>query len=71
MASIGFIGVGKLGQACAEMVAEVHDVVGFDINPVEPENFAMVDKMEDAVKGKDILKPGECCSNKRPTSSPY
>jgi len=55
MASIGFIGVGKLGQACAEMVAEVHDVVGFDINPVEPENFAMVDKMEDAVKGKDIV----------------
>ena len=30
MASIGFIGVGKLGQACAEMVAEVHDVVGYD-----------------------------------------
>ncbi len=55
MASIGFIGVGKLGQACAEMVAEVHDVVGYDINPVEPENFAMVDKMEDAVKGKDIV----------------
>jgi len=55
MASIGFIGVGKLGQACAEMVAEVHDVVGYDINPVEPENFAMVNKMEDAVKGKDIV----------------
>ena len=31
MASIGFIGVGKLGQACAEMVAEVHDVVGYDV----------------------------------------
>ena len=55
MASIGFIGVGKLGQACAEMVAEVHDVVGYDINPVEPENFTMVNKMEDAVKGKDIV----------------
>jgi len=55
MASIGFIGVGKLGQACAEMVAEVHDVVGYDINPVKPENFTMVDNMEDAVKGKDIV----------------
>jgi len=55
MASIGFIGVGKLGQACAEMVAEVHDVVGYDINPVEPENFTMVDNMEDAVKGRDIV----------------
>lgn len=55
MASIGFIGVGKLGQACAEMVAEVHDVVGYDVNPVEPENFTMVDSMEDAVKGQDIV----------------
>ena len=32
MASVGFIGVGKLGQACAEMVAEVHDVVGYDVS---------------------------------------
>jgi len=55
MASIGFIGVGKLGQACAEMVAEVHQVVGYDVNPVEPENFTMVDNMEDAVKGQDIV----------------
>jgi len=55
MASIGFIGVGKLGQACAEMVAEVHDVVGYDVNPVKPENFTMVDKLEDAVKGQDIV----------------
>jgi UDPglucose 6-dehydrogenase len=55
MASIGFIGVGKLGQACAEMVAEVHDVVGYDVNPVEPENFTMVDTMEDAVRGQDIV----------------
>ena len=55
MASVGFIGVGKLGQACAEMVAEVHDVVGFDVNPVEPENFAMVDTVEDAVRGQEIV----------------
>lgn len=55
MASIGFVGVGKLGQACAEMVAEVHDVVGYDINPVEPENFTMVDTVEDAVRGRDIV----------------
>lgn len=55
MASIGFIGVGKLGQACAEMVAEVHDVVGYDINPVEPENFRMVPTLEEAVIGQDIV----------------
>jgi len=55
MASVGFIGVGKLGQACAEMVAEVHDVVGYDVNHVEPENFNMVDSIADAVRGRDIV----------------
>ena len=54
MASIGFIGVGKLGQACAEMVAEVHDVVGYDVEPREPENFTMV-RSKDAVIGQDIV----------------
>ena len=49
MASIGFIGVGKLGQACAEMVAEVHDVVGYDISARSPENFKMVPNLEQAV----------------------
>ncbi len=55
MASIGFIGVGKLGQACAEMVAEVHDVVGYDIAPREPENFKMVPTLAEAVRGRDIV----------------
>ena len=55
MASVGFIGVGKLGQACAEMVAEVHDVVGYDVNHVEPENFTMSDTLEGAVVGQDIV----------------
>jgi len=55
IASIGFIGVGKLGQACAEMVAEVHDVVGYDVEPREPENFTMVPNLVDAVKGQDIV----------------
>ena len=55
MASIGFIGVGKLGQACAEMVAEVHDVVGYDVMPREPENFTMVPTLREAVIGQDIV----------------
>ena len=55
MASIGFIGVGKLGQACAEMVAEVHDVVGYDVEPREPENFKMVPTLKEAVIGQDIV----------------
>lgn len=52
---VSFIGVGKLGQACAEMVAEVHDVVGYDIAPRQPENFNMVDTMAEAVTGRDIV----------------
>lgn len=55
MASIGFIGVGKLGQACAEMVAERHDLVGYDIAPREPENFSMVPTLQEAVVGRDIV----------------
>ena len=55
MASIGFIGVGKLGQACAEMVAEVHYTVGYDVNEVKPENFEMVSTLEEAVIDKDII----------------
>ena len=53
--SVSFIGVGKLGQACAEMVAEVHDVVGYDINPRAPENFPMVATLAEAVTGRDIV----------------
>jgi len=52
---VGFIGVGKLGQACAEMVAEVHDVVGYDVMPREPENFSMVGSIAEAVQGRDIV----------------
>ena len=55
MASFGFIGVGKLGQACAEMVAEVHDVVGYDVEPREPENFTMVSDLKEAVLRQDIV----------------
>jgi len=52
---VGFIGVGKLGQACAEMVAEKHDVVGYDIAPRTPENFKMVNTIAEAVQGQDIV----------------
>jgi UDPglucose 6-dehydrogenase len=52
---IGFIGVGKLGQACAEMVAEAHDVVGYDIAQRNPENFVMVSTLKEAVLDRDIV----------------
>lgn len=33
MAKLGFIGIGKLGMDCAEVMAEKHDVWGYDIYP--------------------------------------
>ena len=29
---IGFIGLGKLGLPCAEEMARLHDVIGYDID---------------------------------------
>ena len=34
---IGFIGLGKLGKECAEVMAERHNVTGYDIADVNPE----------------------------------
>ncbi len=52
---IGFVGVGKLGQACAEMMAEKHFVEGFDVAERNPSNFAMVEDIERLVSGKDVI----------------
>jgi UDP-N-acetyl-D-mannosaminuronate dehydrogenase len=35
MAKIGVIGIGKLGLDCAEVMAENHEVRGYDIYPRE------------------------------------
>lgn len=54
MTKIAMIGVGKLGQDCAEVMAQKYDVVGYDI---EPRNtiFPMCDTIEEAVKDRDII----------------
>ena len=49
---IGFIGVGKLGKEAAEVMAEKHDIVGYDVSNIEPENFKMVASIEEACKGR-------------------
>ena len=53
--NVGFIGVGKLGQACAEMIAEKHNVEGFDIQTVSPANFTMVKNIEEVVRQKHLI----------------
>jgi len=52
---IGFIGVGKLGKESAEVMAEKHDVIGYDINTVEPENFQMVPSIEEVCKDRELI----------------
>lgn len=53
---IGFIGVGKLGKECAEVIADKgYYVEGFDVAPRAPKNFQMVDSVEKVVNEKDII----------------
>lgn len=52
---IAMIGVGKLGQDCAEVMAEYHDVLGYDVMPRQPSNFNMVPTIAEAVKDRDMI----------------
>jgi len=52
---ICFIGVGKLGQPCAEVIAEKYDVVGYDTSPRDPMNFKMQYDIKEAIKDRDII----------------
>jgi len=48
------IGVGKLGQECAEVMAQHYDVVGYDVENRNPA-FPMKKTIEEAVNGRDII----------------
>lgn len=54
MKKVAMIGVGKLGQDCAEVMYKHYDVVGYDVEPRNPE-FPMKDTIEEAVKGRDLI----------------
>ena len=43
MAKIGFIGIGKLGLDCAEVMAEKHEVRGYDIHPRTSDSVKVCD----------------------------
>ena len=49
------IGCGKLGQDCAEVMAQQYMVEGYDVEPRQPENFVMKGSIAEAVKDKDIV----------------
>jgi UDPglucose 6-dehydrogenase len=54
MKKVAMIGVGKLGQDCAEVMAELYDVVGYDIEPRTPA-FPMRASIKEAVEDRDII----------------
>lgn len=53
--TVGFIGIGKLGLPCAEVMAQQYDVTGYDIYPRTSDKIKISDTLEGAVKGKDII----------------
>ena len=53
--TVGFIGIGKLGLPCAEVMAREYDVTGYDIYPKVSDKIAISDTLEGAVKGKDVI----------------
>jgi UDPglucose 6-dehydrogenase len=54
MKKVAMIGVGKLGQDCAEVMAKHYDVVGYDVEPRTPA-FPMCNSIEEAVKDRDLI----------------
>ncbi len=53
---IGVIGVGRLGQDCAEVMAEHgHEVSGYDVVPFESETIAQIETIEELVKDKQYV----------------
>jgi UDPglucose 6-dehydrogenase len=53
---IGFIGLGKLGLPCAEVVAQKgHDVTGYDIIDVQTEIVQFKTTIQECVKDREIV----------------
>lgn len=48
------VGVGKLGQDCAEVMCQQYDVVGYDIETRNP-SFPMMDSIKEAVIDRNII----------------
>ena len=53
--NVGFIGVGKLGMACAETMASKHNVTGYDIYPRTSDKIKIATHLQEAVEGKELI----------------
>ena len=53
---IGFIGLGKLGMPCAEVIAKKgHSVLGYDVAKVDSDYVIVEETIEETVKDRDIV----------------
>jgi len=52
---VGFIGLGKLGMPCAEVMSNVYDVVGYDIYPRSSSKIRISNTLQSAVEGQDLI----------------
>lgn len=52
---IGFIGLGKLGLPCAEVIAKKHDVTGYDVVKVLTQNVIQKDTIAECVADREIV----------------
>lgn len=55
MKKVGFIGIGKLGMACAEVMSTQYEVTGYDIYPKASDRIKIVQWLSEAVVGQDII----------------
>jgi UDPglucose 6-dehydrogenase len=53
--NIGFIGVGKLGLACAEVMATQHTVTGYDVSKKYSDKIRIANDLRGAVVDQDII----------------
>lgn len=53
--NIGFIGLGKLGMDCAEVMGTKHNVSGYDVQNRTSEIVRIVKNIEEVVKDNDIV----------------
>ena len=52
---VAMIGVGKLGQSCAEVISKSYEIVGYDVEIRNPDNFRMVSSIKEAVEFAQII----------------
>jgi len=54
--NIGFLGIGKLGMPCAEVIAQKgHNVTGYDVEPRTSEYVKVCKSVKETVKDRDIV----------------